>query len=177
MRIGKIDYFAGVFMTTILQSVKTTPMYCEATDDSRRAEFETDTGKFNVFIKYSTARKVGWDYDCTPKKKSVYWNLTFQDAHYNYLRNHFHVAGKRNLVVIVCTDANMKETRIAILQLDEALLCLSTSTSSGTRRITVSRTGGEHSFSCYGVNNAGIDKNIQPFVNHMRFFDEDSNDE
>jgi len=46
-------------------------------------------------------------------------------------------------------------------------------TDKGARRITVSRIGQDHTFSCTGV---GVPKDIEnliiePFVNHLRYFD------
>ena len=41
---------------------------------------------------------------------------------------------------------------MAVLTYENAMKCLAHKTSSGNRRITITRTGAEHDFSCYGVN-------------------------
>ena len=56
-RINKIDYFIGVFLTTILNSSNGVPALFDATDNSKKIEFTTDIGEYNVYIKYSTKLK------------------------------------------------------------------------------------------------------------------------
>jgi len=34
-------------------------MLCDATEDIKRVEFDTDLGAFNVYVQYSTALKTG----------------------------------------------------------------------------------------------------------------------
>ena len=53
-RINKIDYFIGVFLATIINSSKGVPALFDETENSKRVEFSTDTGDFNVYIKYTT---------------------------------------------------------------------------------------------------------------------------
>lgn len=53
-KINKIDYFMGVFLSTIIGSSKGVPaLFDEGAKESKRIEFETDSGNFNVYIKYS----------------------------------------------------------------------------------------------------------------------------
>lgn len=172
MRIAKADYFAGVFLTTILKSTKTTPVYCEAVEGIKRLEFVTDLGAFNVFVKHSTKENKGWNYSFTPKKKRSYWNIAFSESEYEYIKQKFVIRGKTNVIAIICTDSNLKKTRIAILNIDQIIPCLSIATKGGHRKITISRTGSEHTFDCAGVSGCGELINDKPFVNHMRYFDE-----
>lgn len=174
-RIAKADYFAGVFLTTILKSSKTVPMLCDASVDNIKCViFDTNLGAFNVYVKYSTSRAMGWDTSVDPKKKRTYWNVNFSENEYNYLSNQFAIDGKTNLIAIVCTDKSLSSSWIAILKLTEALFCLKITTEGGNRTITVSRTGRNHTFDCYGV---GLphEMNIlkyHPYVNHLRLFDQ-----
>ena len=100
MRIAKADFFAGVFLTTILRSAKGPPVYCEVSDGIKRLEFETDLGMFNMFVKYSTNEHIGWNYDFTPKKRKRYWSISFSDIEYTFLQNDFSIMEKINNVAI-----------------------------------------------------------------------------
>ena len=60
-KINRSDYFAGVFLATILKTTKTVPLLCNAAKDSKCVEFDTNIGDFNIFIKYSTTTQDGWD--------------------------------------------------------------------------------------------------------------------
>lgn len=173
-RIAKSDYFAGVFLTTILKSAKAVPMLCGASGEIKRVVFETNMGEFNVYVKYSTSRNDGWDFETKPKKSRTYWSVPFSENEYIYLSNSFQQNGKNNLVAIVCTDKEMKDSWIAILSINEVLFCLKLKTNGGSRIITISRTGRNHTFDCYGV---GLPHEMEilkyhPFVNHLRFFEQ-----
>lgn len=169
-RIAKADYFAGVFLTTILKSSKAVPMLCDASGEIKRVVFDTDMGDFNVYVKYSTNPQKGWDYNSVPKKKRTYWNVPFSENEYSYLKNEFQQDGKNHLVAMVCTNKSLSESHIAILNLEETLACLKLTTDGGNRTITVSRTGRNQTFDCSGVDMAPLSYN--PYVNHLRFFDE-----
>ncbi len=170
-RIAKADFFAGVFLTTILKTSKTAPMYCDATDELKRIEFETDLGAFNVFVHFSASPKPGWDYCGKTKRKREYWNAGFTESQFNYLQTKFAIEGKQNLLAIICTDEKYTCTRVAVLTLREALKCLQEKTDSETRRITVSRSGKDHAFICYGVNQDLSTSEIKPYINHLRYFE------
>jgi len=169
--IAKSDYFAGIFLTTILKTAKTVPLLCDALSDVKCVVFDTDIGYFNVFVKYSTTLKDGWDNKNQHKTKRTYWNITFTYDEYSYLLNYFEEQNKKNLVAIVCTNEKFTGSKIAILTLEEAKKCLNTQTNGGQRRITVSRTGSEHNFDCFGVGASHDTTDIHPYVNHLRFFD------
>lgn len=171
MRIAKADYFAGIFLTTILKSSRTTPVYCEAIEGIKRLEFETDLGVFNVYVKYSMRENMGWNYEFTPKKMKKYWNVAFSENEYAYLKDQFVAEGKENVIAIICTDSKLKRTRIVILKQTQLIPCIAVSTSGGSRILSISRTGAEHTFSCYGVGGAGEIVTDKPFVNHLRYFD------
>ena len=51
---AKLDFFVGVFMSSIINSAKKVPVLIDETETSKRMRFMTDNGEFNVFIKYST---------------------------------------------------------------------------------------------------------------------------
>lgn len=170
-KIAKADYFAGVFLSTILKSSKTVPMLCDASKDVKRVLFDTDVGDFNVYVKYAATFGNGWDYTKTPKVKRLYWNVPFTPTEYKYIVNMFPDPKKSNILAIICTNSKFSSSWIAILSYTEMQQCLSASTENGMRRITVSRSGKEHRFSCFGVNGSYDEPVASPYVNHLRFFD------
>ena len=105
------------------------------------------------------------------KAKRKYWNISFSTEEYSYLCNNFEKQNKNNLVAIICTNQKFTDSRIAILTIHQAKQCLNMH-SGGIRRITVSRTGNEHNFDCFGVGSSHDKTEIHPYVNHMRFFDD-----
>ena len=174
VRIAKSDYFAGVFITTILKpETKSAPILCDAPEGTKQVLFETGKGSFNVFVQYSMSNSTGWDRTQVPKRRRLYWNVSFSENQYLYLRDSFCKENRINLVEIVCTDKNLSKTKIAILTINEAIICLEQTTEGGARSIAVSRTGSEHTFVCYGAGRLkeNFDFSIRPFVNHLRYFD------
>lgn len=175
-RINKIDYFVGVFLSTIIGSSKGVPaLFDEGAKESKRIEFETDSGDFNVYIKYSTKQEKAKVMINGRKKKKVYWNIGFSSREYDILKNDFVKEGKTNLVCLVCTNDKLNETYMAILEYADAMKCLEQKTESGNRRITVTRIGAEHDFYCYGVGFKDEKDYIKCPVNYTHFLglDED----
>jgi len=147
-RINKIDYFIGVFLSTIINSSKGVPALFDETENSKRVEFSTDTGDFNVNIKYTTKiRKSKVNID-SKKKNKISCNISFSDRDYEILKNSF---VKENLICLVCTNDKLNETYMAVLTYEDAMKCLEHRTNRGNRRITITRIGAEHDFNCYGV--------------------------
>lgn len=150
-RINKIDYFIGVFLSTIINSSKGVPALFDETENSKRVEFSTDLGDFNVYIKYTTRiryAKVNVD---GKRKKKMSCNISFSNKDYDILKNTFLKEDKENLICLVCTNGKLNETYMAVLSYADAMKCLEHSTNSGSRRITITRIGAEHDFYCYGV--------------------------
>lgn len=151
-KINKIDYFVGVFLSTILSSSKGVPaLFDDEAKESKRVEFETDSGAFNVYIKYSTKQYIGNETVKDIKKKKKYWNIIFYEKDYDFLKNSFRKKDRINLVCLVCTNDKLNDTHIAVLKYEDAMKCLEKKMDSGGRRITVSRIGAGRSFYCYGV--------------------------
>lgn len=150
-RINKIDYFIGVFLSTIINSSKGVPALFDETENSKRVEFATDLADFNVYIKYTTKNREANIKIDGKRKKKISWDISFSDKDYEILRNSFTKEEKENLICLVCTNDNLNETYMAVLSYEDAMKCLEKSTNTGSRRITVTRIGAEHEFSCYGV--------------------------
>ncbi len=150
-KINKIDYFIGAFLSTIINSSKGVPALFDETENSKRVEFSTDTGDFNVYIKYTTKiRKSRVNID-GKKKKKISCNISFSDRDYEILKDSFIKEDKENLICLVCTNDKLNETYMAVLTYKDAMKCLEHRTNSGNRRISITRIGAEHDFNCYGV--------------------------
>lgn len=150
-RVNKIDYFVGVFLSTIINSSKGVPALFDETENSKRVEFTTDLGDFNVYIKYTTRignTKININ---GKKKKKILCNISFSNKDYEILKNTFLKENKENLVCLVCTNEKLNKTYMAVLKYEDAMKCLKCATKGGSRRITVIRIGSEHDFYCYGV--------------------------
>lgn len=150
-RINKIDYFIGVFLATIINSSKGVPALFDETENSKRIEFTTDSGDFNVYVKYSTAIRNAKVNINGKRKKKMSCNVSFSEKDHEILKNDFYKEDKDNLICLVCTNEKLNETYMAVLGYEDAMKCLEQSTNSGSRRITVTRIGAEYDFYCYGV--------------------------
>lgn len=150
-KINKLDYFIGVFLTTIINSSKGVPALFDETDNSKRVEFTTDLGDYNVYIKYTTAIRISRLTIDGKKRKKSSWNIAFSTKDYNILRKSFYRDDKKNLICLVCTNKKLNNTNLVVLDYNDAMKCLGGITNSGNRRITVFRIGAEHNFNCYGV--------------------------
>ncbi|NLN49910.1 MAG: hypothetical protein GX154_12665 [Clostridiales bacterium] len=150
-RINKLDYFIGVFLSTIINSSNGAPALFDETENSKRIEFATDTGDFNVYIKYSTKIVESKVSIKGERKKKLSWNISFSEKDYQILKDPFIIKNKKNLVCLVCTNEKLNVTYLAVLDYVDAMKCLERKTKSGNRRITITRIGSEHNFNFYGV--------------------------
>lgn len=148
---AKLDFFVGAFMSAIINSAKKAPVLIDETETSKRMSFITDNGEFNVFIKYSTtirhsAKKVG-----DKVKDKMTCDISVNEKEYNILSHKFKENKKSNYVVAVCTNSKFNENYIIVVPYDIAMKCLQYSNQSGLRRITITRTGKEGTYKCYGI--------------------------
>lgn len=150
-RINKLDYFIGVFLTTILNSSRGVPALFDETENSKRIEFATDMGDFNAYIKYSTGIRTVKVNINGKRRKKMSCNVSFSNKDYEILENDFYKEDKLNLICLVCTNDRLNQTYLAVIGYEDAMKCLTNSTRSGSRRITITRIGAEYDFSCYGV--------------------------
>ena len=150
-RINKLDYFIGVFLSTIINSSNGAPALFDETENSKRIEFATDTSDFNVYIKYSTKVVESKVNIKGKRKKKLSWNVSFTENDHQILRDSFIIKNKKNLVCLVCTNEKLNDTYLAVLDYTDAMKCLESKTKSGCRRITITRVGSEHNLNFYGV--------------------------
>jgi hypothetical protein len=168
-KIKKVDFYVGVFLSKILKSAKNVPALFEETNESKRIEVVTNSCNYNIYIKYSTAR-INTPIDIRGNKKvKSYWNIPFSENEYSKLISS-KIAGYKNCVAIVCTDDELSETWIALLDFDKALKCLEGKTPGGSRRITVIRLGKAREFICEGV---GFNDNdsVTCLFDYTKYFD------
>jgi len=150
VRPAKLDFFVGVFISSIINSAKKVPVLIDETDTSKRMSFLTDNGDFNVFIKYSTAirhsgKKVG-----DKVKDKITCDILFNEKEYEILSQKFKENQKHNFVVAICTNGKLNENYIVVIPYDVAMRCLHV-TKSNSRRITITRIGKESTYKCYGI--------------------------
>ena len=148
-RINKLDYFVGVFLTTILNSSTGVPVLFDETENSKRVEFSTDLDDFNVYIKYTTNMRKS-KVTVNGRRKKLSFNISFSKRDYDILKNSFYIEGKQNLLGLVCTNDKLNETYIAVIDYVDAMKCLGKETKSGSRRITVTRLSAEYDFNVMG---------------------------
>jgi hypothetical protein len=161
MALAKADFFTGAFLTSILKSVDTVPVVCDAKGLTKCLRFSTELGgKFYTYIKYSTRRN-------DQRDDTVKWYIPFSEKEYVYLSSDFQSGSETKMVVMVCTSENLTNAHICVLNLDEALECLKTTNSNGGRIINVERTGSKHCYSCYGYD--GKERATPPF-DHLKLF-------
>lgn len=171
-RIGKMDYYAGAFITSLLNSAKGTPALFDETNDSRRLQITTDLGEFNIYIKYAGTSRISQ----VKGRKKTSWGVNFSEIDINKLENEFVQDQYINYVALVLSNRTMSDTRIAVISYNDIMERLAKITPGGNRRINVVRYGNDHTFICYGATESEAD-GFQVFVNHMRYFNEAESDE
>jgi len=147
-KINKIDFFVGVFLTSIIKSTKTTPSLFDETDESKKVVFETNRGLFNIYIKYSTNKEIG---KLNKKgQRRTYWDISFTDRDLEKLGK-FYESDSINFVSIICTNKKLTETKIVILDLDKVLTYLRNTPMGKQKRISIFRYGKENKFNYKGT--------------------------
>ena len=165
-QINKIDYFVGVFVSAILNSAKSVPALFEETNESKRVEFTTNLGEFNVYVKYSRKLKISGRRK--PKEKTS-WNVLFSNIEYEKLKSS-RKDGYKNYVALVGTNDALTKTRIAVLDYVKALNCLREAAPTGSRRITVTRIGSAQEYRCKGVGFIS-DESESCFFDYTKYFE------
>lgn len=149
-QISKVDYFVGVFLSSILGSAKGTPALFDEPNESKRVEFLAAPGYFNVYIKYSTTKSSTPYYDKGKEKIKYTCNIYFSDSEYKILTS-FCKSGFRNCIAIIWANDSLTNTWIVMMDYEKAMKCLNSKTENGNRRIKITRYGGGHEFYCQGV--------------------------
>jgi hypothetical protein len=149
-KISKIDYFVGVFVSAILNCARNVPALMEETSDSKKVQFETDNGKYKVYVKYSKTMKVG-------KNKTRYWFIPFSKRDYDRLcdfskdNNDY-----KNYIAVICANSTLTTTWIGVLDYDNVIKFFGNNSTGEGVIIKVLREGNNHELS-YGI--SGDDEN------------------
>jgi hypothetical protein len=149
-QINKLDYFVGVFLAKILGDAKNVPALFNGTDESKQIQFETNSNKFNVFVKYSTKRTNSPASKNGKRKPKIYWNINFTQNELDRFKQTYK-ENWMNCLAIVCTNSTLESTWIAAIEYKKVLHCLQTPAPSGIYRICVSRFGNAREFILTGV--------------------------
>ncbi len=159
-QVSKLDFFVGVFLASIMNSAKSVPALFDETDESKKIEFMSDLGKYNVYVKYSTKRNHSTR--GSKGKEIKYHNVLFTENEYKKFES-FQKDGVNNCLAIICTEKNLLNTWIVVIEYEKALKCLRSTTPNGSRRIKIQRFGNAHEFVCSGVGFKNDDNETCPY--------------
>lgn len=142
-QIRKSDYYIGAFLYHIVKKVIRPAIIMDCSDSAKIIEFETNEAEYNVFVKYSSKPK-----NKTPEAKR--WDFVFTEGETSKLRRMFNSRSK-NFVALVAAEPNLTDTEIAVLNYDDANLCLGDDSKNKNRRITVVYNKHRRHLLCYGT--------------------------
>jgi hypothetical protein len=149
-QINKIDYFVGVFLAKIIGSTHIVPLLFDASNESKRIQFENNSKEFNLYVKYSTKRQKTEGSKNKNRKGKTYWKINFTQLEYDKFIQSYD-EHRANYLVIICTNPKLDQTWIAIVDFEKAKHCLRNITPTGMRTITVTRFGNGQEFTLTGV--------------------------
>ena len=152
-KINQIDYYCGAFLTRLIAN-KIEPMLFEAGENSRIVEFTIRSVTYKVYFKYAASKATKEKDGKTIDK----WGLTFTLTELAILKD-FLEENKKIYLVFFCTDKELKDAGIAVLEYEEACKCLGTwgndgNAALGQRQITIRHKKHSSRFICTGTGNA-----------------------
>jgi len=159
--VKKIDYFCGAFLSYLISN-GISPALFEAGEKSKIVKFSTNLGDYKVYIKYSTICKL------SDRKNARKWDIPFTQKEMDILKD-FPERNRKHFFVFVCTDPNMKENEVAVLDYDSGLLCLGNDPVNKERRISVVHKKGSPYMNCYGTARSE-NQGIQIYKDFNRYF-------
>lgn len=163
MSIKKVDYYCGAFLSyLIFNGIE--PTLFEAGEKSRIIRFGVKKNDYKVLIKYTTAAKES----TKASKVSTKWDTIFTQRELEILST-FQESRRISLIVLICTDVDMKNTFFPVLTYDDAIACLGMDTVNKQKRISISHLKGSPYISCYGTALSDI-KALQKDYNCDKFF-------
>ena len=162
-KINKIDFYAGAFLSYIVSNNAKEPTLFEETErSSKRIKFALRDKDYNAYLKYVSTSKVSTIRGKTYTK----WDIYFTESERDYLKTSFIEPDKENIVVLVCTNPDFKDTYFGILNISDALKCMRNE----KPRITIKRQKGSKYVSCYG-SGLSDEKSIQLLNNFDEYFE------
>lgn len=145
MSIKLSDYFGGVIISYLLNNkiVKSAPVLCDESENSKSLFFITDNGEYNLYIKYS--RKFN-------RNKKNDRKCTFQFTDDELAKIKRYKSEKNKLyIVLICTDKNLTQTEVAFIPVNEALNILGSDNINAKKQIYVKHSKGKHDLSIWGT--------------------------
>lgn len=143
--IKKLDYYVGAFVSFLLTH-NITPALFEGSNDSKVVTFDTDNGAYNLYVKYCGKPK-----ELKQKNKQYRkWSILFAEKELNSFLA-YPQSEKKNLLVVICTDAEFKSTKVVVLTFEQALQCLGEDAINKTRNIHIKLAENAHKFECHGT--------------------------
>ncbi len=153
-RIGKVDFYCGAFLSYLVTN-RVEPILLDATDKSKRIQFALRDQDYSVYLKY-----VGTGKSSEKQGKTFYkWDAVFTAAEKGVLMTEYQDKKQNNLLVIVCTTEDFKDTFFAVIPIEDALDCLGKDSINNHPRISIRRQKGSSNVSIYGT--ALSDKNAK----------------
>lgn len=142
MGINKIDYYVGALLSHLVKK-QIAPAIIDTSDNSKQLIFDTDNGKYNLFVKYSS--KPVRSNDKTDK-----WVINFTTAEYNVV-NALPKEGYKNFVVLICSKETLNNTEVAVLSLEKALKIMGNDNINKVKRIDVKAQKGSKYLKVFGT--------------------------
>ena len=159
MKIRKIDFYVGALLSYLINK-QITPAIFDSCENAKEIRFDTNNGKFNLFVKYSGK----------PSKSNEVnrrWDIIFTQSELDRL-NTYKLDEYNNFVVIVCSNEDLKNTEIVVLEIKNAIKCLGYDNVNSNKRISARIDKGARSIKCYGTalsdqNAISIERNIDKY--------------
>lgn len=142
MSIRKIDYYVGALLSYLIKK-RITPAIFDSSDYSKIITFETNEGKYNLFVKYSGK-------PVRQQEKYSRWDVNFTESELNIV-NTYAKNGYNNFVVLVCSSETLTQTEIAVIDIEDALKCLGNDLVNKQKRISVRSDKAARKLKCYGT--------------------------
>jgi hypothetical protein len=159
--VKKIDYFCGAFLSYLISNGIASALF-EAGEKSKIVKFSTNLGDYKVYFKYSTICK------SSGRKNTRKWDVLFTKKEMDILKD-FPEQNRKHYFVLVCTDINMRENEVAVLDYDSGLMCLGRDSVNKERRISVVHKKGSPYMNCYGTARSK-NQGIQIYKDFNKYF-------
>lgn len=140
--INKTDFYCGAFVTYLVSN-KFAPTLFDGTDNSKISKFIIGSNDYKVYIKYSTTCNLD-------KKGNRRWAVSFTEKELSILTE-FSEEHCKTYIIVVCTDNNLSNTEIAVLDYSEAMKCLGNDEVNEFKRISLTHLKGSKYILYYGT--------------------------
>lgn len=165
-RINKADFYYGSFLSYLISNGVKEPVMFDGAEKSKIINFGLKDKNYNVYLKYVTnlrkSRKGGYEFSN--------WDIVFSEKETITLFSDFEKEEYENIVVLICTNENLKDTCFAVLTYNQAISCLGNDAVNDQRRISVKHKKSSKNIACYGTG-LSDEKPILRLLNFDEYFD------